>query len=379
MDRLTLAGQLALPGVDAVDGQFESDIQIGGSLANPELDGGFKISNGLIDYAPVGFRLEDIEMQGRVQKRDEGDFKGSFRAGDGVATFSGRFLYDDAGSPRLNVDMEGGPLLLVNTDALKIYSEPDLEVAIAPGRIDLQGKIAIPTASLTPVNLQFEEVRDSDDLVIESHEPKAENTAQESAPENRYFGQLEVTLGEDVRVKVPGIETKINGSTIFNWNGERVPMAQGSYNIRGTVDIYGPLLRISNGTVSFPDVPANNPLLNIRAARDIYGNTQIRSAGVQVIGTLKHPVLEAYTVPVTNEDRAWTLLVTGTDFDQAQGVSGFDLGTYIAPRLYVSYGVSLFEDENVVSARYDLKKGFGVKVTSGQRETGLDVSYTIDR
>ncbi len=53
-----------------------------------------------------------------------------------------------------------------------------------------------------------------------------------------------------------------------------------------------------------------------------------------------------------------------------------------APRLEraPSYpGISLFEDENVVSARYDLKKGFGIKVTSGQRETGLDVSYTIER
>ena len=77
--------------------------------------------------------------------------------------------------------------------------------------------------------------------------------------------------------------------------------------------------------------------------------------------------------------RAWTLLVTGTDFDQGQGVSGFDVGFYIAPRLFISYGVSLFEDENVISARYDIKRGFGIKVTSGQRETGLDVSYTIDR
>jgi len=141
----------------------------------------------------------------------------------------------------------------------------------------------------------------------------------------------------------------------------------------------GAVTQINNGHISFPDVPADNPLLNIRAERDIYGNTQIRSAGVQVIGTLKRPVLEAYTVPVTNEDRAWTLLITGTDFDQGQGVGGFDVGTYIAPKLYVSYGISLFEDENVISARYDLKKGFGVKVTSGQRETGLDVSYTIDK
>jgi translocation and assembly module TamB len=136
---------------------------------------------------------------------------------------------------------------------------------------------------------------------------------------------------------------------------------------------------INNGHISFPGVLADNPLLNIRAERDIFGNTQIRTAGVQLIGTLKRPQLQAYTVPATNQDRAWTLLVTGTDFDQGQGVGGFDVGTYIAPRLYVSYGISLFEDENVVSARYDLKKGFGIKVTSGQRETGLDVSYTIER
>jgi len=98
-----------------------------------------------------------------------------------------------------------------------------------------------------------------------------------------------------------------------------------------------------------------------------------------VIGNLKRPVVEAYTVPVTNEDRAWTLLITGTDFDQGQGVSGFDVGTYIAPRLYVSYGISLFDDENVFSVRYDIRKGLGIKATSGQRETGLDVSYTIDK
>jgi translocation and assembly module TamB len=190
---------------------------------------------------------------------------------------------------------------------------------------------------------------------------------------------LEVTFGDDVFIKVPDIETYIKGSTLFTWSGEQVPMAQGAYTLKGKVDVYGPTLKIDNGSISFPGVPADNPLLHIRAGREIFGNTQIRSAGVQVIGSLKKPVLEAYTVPLTNEDRAWTLLVTGSDFDQSQGVSGFDVGTYIAPKLYVSYGISLFDNQNVISARYDLKKGFGVKVTSGQRETGLDVSYTIDR
>jgi translocation and assembly module TamB len=182
-----------------------------------------------------------------------------------------------------------------------------------------------------------------------------------------------------VLVQVPGIKTNIMGSVVYNWSGDPMPVANGNYTLNGSVDVYGPTLQIRNGRISFPEVAANNPNLNIRAEREVFGNTQIRSAGVRVVGTLKRPVLEAYTVPLTNEDRAWTLLVTGSDFDQGQGVGGFDVGTYIAPRLYVSYGISLFEDENVVSARYDLKKGFGVKVTSGQRETGLDVSYTIDK
>jgi len=232
---------------------------------------------------------------------------------------------------------------------------------------------------LTPENLMLGEVRDSEDLVIEHPNVSMEPVATEAPSKNQIYGQLDVTLGGDVLVELPGIKTSISGSTKFNWSGERVPMADGVYTLQGEVDVYGPKLDITNGSISFPGVPADNPLLNIRAGRDIFGNTQIRSAGVQVIGSLKRPVLEAYTVPVTNEDRAWALLITGSDFDQGQGVSGFDVGTYIAPKLYVSYGISLFEDENVISARYDLKKGFGVKVTSGQRETGLDVSYTVDK
>ena len=379
LDHLKLVGQLALPGVDAADGQFESNIQLGGSVADPEFDGSFKFSNGLIHYAPVGLQLEDIEFEGRVQRRDRGDFNGQFRAGEGIAQLKGRFHFDDIGSPQLELDLAGERLLLANTDELKILTETDLKLVLSPQRMDINGRVVIPSASLTPGNLLLGEVRDSEDLVIETPGIEAAPAETRASEENRIHGQLEVSFGDDVLIKLPGIETNLTGSTLFNWSGDPVPLAEGGYTLKGQVDVYGPRLTINNGSISFPSVPANNPLLNIRAGRDIFGNTQIRRAGVRVIGSLKRPVVEAYTVPVTNEDRAWTLLITGTDFDQGQGVSGFDVGTYIAPKLYVSYGVSLFEDENVISARYDIKKGFGIKVTSGQRETGLDVSYTIDK
>jgi translocation and assembly module TamB len=83
-------------------------------------------------------------------------------------------------------------------------------------------------------------------------------------------------------------------------------------------------------------------------------------------------------VPMTDKDRARTLLVTGSDFNYEQGVGAVGVGTYVLPRLYLSYGIGIFEDGNTISARYDLGRGFGVKATSGERETGVDLNYRIE-
>lgn len=374
-----LIGHIALPGVDDIGGSLKSDIQLGGTIADPAFDGSFTFENGFIRYEPVGLSLEDIEFAGQLEKRDRGSLSGKFRAGEGVGSIDGSFLFENLENLKVDLALKGDQLLLADTDTLNILTETDLKLGLSPQRMDINGRIGIPMARLTPANLILGSVSDSEDLVIETRGAEVPAPEQEESPGVQVYGQLEVAFGDDVLVKVPGIETTINGSVIYDWTGDPVPIANGSYVLNGSVDVYGPRLDIDNGRISFPEIPADNPVLNIKAQREVLGNTPVRAAGVRVIGTLKNPVLEAFTVPMTNEDRAWTLLVTGSDFDQSQGVGGFDVGTYILPKLYVSYGISLFEDENVVSARYDLKKGYGIKVTSGQRETGLDVSYTIDK
>ena len=156
-------------------------------------------------------------------------------------------------------------------------------------------------------------------------------------------------------------------------------MATGRYGIVGEINAFGQRLSITEGSISFPDIPADNPHLDIRAVRQIYGNSEIRRAGVFVNGTLKRMVVEPYTDPMTTRERAQTLLITGSDFNMEQGVGAVDIGTYIAPRLFLSYGIGVFEDENVISLRYDLGRRWGVKVTSGQRTSGIDISYIIER
>jgi translocation and assembly module TamB len=125
-------------------------------------------------------------------------------------------------------------------------------------------------------------------------------------------------------------------------------------------------------------VPADSPFIRVRAEREIYGNTQVKTAGVFVDGPANRLTVSPYTMPPTTEERAMALLVTGSDFDYEQGVGAIDFGTYIAPRLFISYGVGVFERENVISARYDITKGFGVKASSGSKESGVDLNYRFE-
>jgi translocation and assembly module TamB len=111
----------------------------------------------------------------------------------------------------------------------------------------------------------------------------------------------------------------------------------------------------------------------------VFGNTVVRAAGVRIGGTARRPDVEAFTVPYTTRERAWGVLITGSDVQFGQGVGALDVGTYIAPRIFLSYGISFFDNDNVVGIRYDLpRRGWGVKATSGQRESGVDLSYTIE-
>ena len=54
------------------------------------------------------------------------------------------------------------------------------------------------------------------------------------------------------------------------------------------------------------------------------------------------------------------------------------LGRYLSPRLYVSYGVSLTEQLNVIKLRYSLGDHWAVRIEAGQAR-GADLVYSIER
>ena len=69
----------------------------------------------------------------------------------------------------------------------------------------------------------------------------------------------------------------------------------------------------------------------------------------------------------------------GVEENEMIGGSALTIGEYLSPRLYLSYGVGLFEPGEVIALRYKLSSDVGVRVQRGTEETRAGVEYRIER
>lgn len=366
-----------VPSITRAGGHLKVDLALGGTVAKPVLDGDASLTNGLLSYAPLGLELKDIELRSRIARGNHIDLQSTFTAGEG----SGR-LYSSAdglGAGEVRLTLTGDNLTVVDLPQVNVVADVDVGVGVTPERVTLNGDVRVPKARLSPREITTTRVSESKDVVIVASRREEDEEPAAEPPPFAIEGEVELTLGDDVVIDFDAAETQLSGAVTFAWNGPPMPIATGEYEVTGRFEAYGQLLEITEGSIRFPEVPATNPQLRIRAEREIFGNPQIRTAGVLVSGTAQDPEVEVYTAPATTRERALTLLVTGSDFDYEQGVGAVDVGTYIAPDLYLSYGIGLFDRENVISVRYDIARGFGIKATSGQSAEGVDLSYTFER
>ena len=363
---------------DSVNGSLSSKLSLSGRTGSPSLDGEFNLQDAEFEVPLLGSRVTGLSLQGSVADTDKLLLTGVYSVGEGRGDLTVNGDFSELNTLRLDTRLSGHNLRIVDLPDLVMEIDPDVSLKYSSGTWVIGGRIDVPRATISPITSFVSKVGESTDLVVVRGErsPVLDTSATDKLV---LGGVLGIHLGEEVRLEADSATLALGGSVDLVWRGPLMPYAEGAVNINGDITAWGPVLRIANGRVRWTDVPANNPALDIRAERDVFGNTVVRAAGVRVGGTARRPEIEAYTNPLTTRDRAWAVLVTGSDVNFGQGVGALDLGTYIAPRIFLSYGISLFETENVVGLRYDLKKGWGIKATSGQRESGIDLSYTIEK
>ncbi len=365
--------------VDDASGRFHAQTLLRGTVEAPILTGDFSVTDGKLTYLPIGLKLDDLQIAAELHGDKSIELTGQFLAGDGRAEITTRAGYEETSAKGLELVLRGESLTVIDVPDMRAIADLDLTVNYDKDTLTLGGSIFVSQAKIRPQNLTVSRVSESNDVVIVAGVLPDEDEIARDESKLEIIGELEIGLGDEVVIDLDVAKAKLTGAATFVWSGDLLPMANGRYDLTGDVQAYGQVLNISEGTISFPNILADNPFIRVRAEREIYGNSQIKRAGILVAGTAKRQTIEPYTYPLTNEERALTLLVTGSEFDYEQGIGAVDFGTYIAPKLFLSYGIGLFDQDNVISARYDLVKGFGVKASSGEKSSGVDFTYRIER
>jgi translocation and assembly module TamB len=186
--------------------------------------------------------------------------------------------------------------------------------------------------------------------------------------------------------------------------------------VGGELSAYRQNLKVRRGTVAFSGVP-ENPALDMRAERII--TSENLTVGLELTGTLEDPVLEVYSDPVmpTTETLSYLIRGRGLDvnagadgtafalsmgasivnesgllqkFDKIPGVNSIELSAdgsdddtlatvsgYIGSRIYLAYGIGLYEPISVLTARLYLQTRLWAEVVSSL-ENSLDLYYSFD-
>lgn len=395
---------LYVPDIDRAAGHLDGDMKVAGTLGTPLVDGDLRISDGEIDYYQVNLGLRQLAFDAKLT--DNGvNFNGSTRIGSGIANAKGRLEWHNS-LPFGKVSVEGTNLRVTDVPEAQIDASPNLEFNINGRKIEVAGAVKIPYAKIVPADLTGA-VRSSSDEVIVGQE--------QTDPSKRFevVSTITLSLADHVNIDTTGLTGRLTGNITVRSGYDEVTSATGELNIeQGKYTAYARKLDIQRGRLIFTGGPIGNPGIDIRAIKVFPDVT----AGVNVRGTLLQPHLSFFSDPSLTQSQIVSLILAGGSLESAQnrqagagnellaqggailaqqlgshvGIEDVSLesdlanetslvlGRYLSPRLYVSYGIALTEQLNVLKLRYSLGDRWTIKTEVGQAR-GADLVYTIQK
>jgi translocation and assembly module TamB len=227
-------------------------------------------------------------------------------------------------------------------------------------------------------------------------------------------------LGKDVKLAGFGLDASVDGRLTVHETPGEATSGSGQIRVSGIYKAYGQDLTIRQGQLLYAGTPLDNPQLNIVATR----TTGEISAGLRIRGTAQSPELDVFSDPAMDQANALSYLVAGKPVDDlgsaegegdavqaaarslgtaaggllAKGIGrrlGVDevgvedsemiggaaltVGQYLSPRVYLSYGIGLFEPGEVVTLRYKLSDELAVQAQRGSQDTRAGIEYRIEK
>ncbi|HEX7236756.1 MAG TPA: translocation/assembly module TamB domain-containing protein [Gammaproteobacteria bacterium] len=414
-------GFLALlsPELEQVEGAVAVNLDVGGTVAEPTVDGRAAFSNGRVAVPRWGLMIEGIEAAATSSGGRSLAINATGHAGDGVLTLEGTTqLEADSGWPTA-LTLRGDTVRIVQLPDAEIFASPDLSVNVALPVVEVTGRVHIPRAAIALGVLPSQAVKPSPDAVIHGRTSVARSRPLQLRT------AIELTIGDDVRYQALNLDTTVTGEMRLATNPDASANATGTLRLAGTYDAYGQKLELDRGQLLFSG-PIDDPGLDVRAVRKLETTNFVSGAtevGVELTGTLKAPRTRLFSTPAMTEADALSYLLFGRPATGSNAVGaeenstlqtaaltlglqqalpvvqrigntlGLDeltvqstdtdagalmAGKYLSPRVYIRYSYGLFNRIGGFLLRFKVNDRLSIETRSGEQES-MDLFYTIEK
>lgn len=402
--------ELFSPDIVEPKGKLEGRISLAGTRSQPLLGGQARLSQFSTEVPSLAIVLQDGDVRLDAQPDGSARIAGSVRSGEGTLNVDGTLGWQGEDTP-LVLNLRGTNVLASDTRDLRAVANPELTVRYAARQpLSVTGKVAIPSARIDLERLDQGVSVSEDVVVLDPVDP--EDTG--SSPLDL---DLTLAVGDDVKLNGFGLEGKLGGQMRVRSRPGREMTASGALNVEGRYTAYGQKLQISRGNLIWNNGPVSDPILDIRAEREVGAVT----AGVDISGRVSSPQVNVWSDPASSQSEALAYLalgrplssVTGDESKQlnaasaalsagggllasqlgakiglddagvmesrALGGSVLGVGKYLSPRLYVGYGVSLLGTGQVLTLKYLLRKGFDIEIESSTLENRASINWRKEK
>lgn len=403
--------ELLSPDIAEPTGLLEGRVALGGTRAQPTLGGQAHLSNFATEVPPLAVALQNGDV--RLDALPDGSARvaGSIRAGEGTLRIDGTLGWRGDDTP-LVLNVTGDNVLASDTRDVRAVIAPDVVVRYQAGQpLGVTGTVTVVSARMDLERLDGGATRSPDVVVLDPVDPKR-------GVETPVALDLTLSLPDDaVALNGFGLEGLLDGRLRVRQRPGTEMLAAGTLEVSGTYEAYGQELAISRGELTWSNTPIADPLLNIRAEREIGDVT----AGIQVRGRASAPEASVWSNPSMDESEALSYLALGRPLSTASsdeskqldaasaalaaggsllagqlgariglddagmidsrtlGGSVFGVGKYLSPKLYVGYGVSLLGTGQVLTLKYLLRKGFDIQIESSTVENRGSVNWRKEK
>lgn len=284
-------------------GVFQSDLNIGGSIENPKLEGGFNLSESKFSDENLGVHLQNINANGRIQN-DRITLQ-SFSAKDnkaGTLNASGYVALDQYVPNDILLSLDVKNFHLLDGELADGTFNGDLKLSGAGQRFNLTGTVR---PNYIDINIPEKLVGSIPELNIVEAEGGNKN--------DTMMAQVSLAINfiadNKIFVRGWGLDAEFGGRLKIDGNLDDPNFNGTLKSLRGRYTEFGKRFELARANLNFLGRIPANPIMDIVAETEVEDIT----AQVNLTGTVQDPKITFTSNPSLPEDEVLARILFGRD------------------------------------------------------------------